>query len=248
MAYCTNTLVQELLGASIIDYINDLTLAQITVYIAKVDGRIDDRLGGLFFHFNETTSTPDTPDTIKEISRHWSAAESLRQLVGVNNEAAMTLAAQHEALAMNMLDWILASPDTWMRPETKTGETLTFGTSTGIGWDLEVEQAFLANTSPLASADPPNILPSTVRITGGTRVGADFTDAQLLLMRNGTEFTVEYNPGWQKWVFRALDSRLYTMITNGTLAVAYEWNYRRVRGVGDMSSPTMPKLLVSQFA
>lgn len=238
MAYCTNQLIKDVLG-TFVDYTNDLTVAQIDVYIAKVDGRINDRLGGFFYPFNATTDTPDTPDTIKEISRHWSIAESLRQLVAVNNEAAFDLAAKHEALAMNMLDYVLTNRDTWMLPETKSGDALTFGTG-AFAWSLLTSEAFLASSTPITSGDPPNILPSTVRISAGTGSGG-FDPTQL---RTGIDFYVTWRPEYRKWVFTAAESQL---LTSSGLQVTYQWDYRRLIAT-EQTPPSVPKILVSQFA
>lgn len=247
MAYTTNALVLDIIGP----YVNtttDLPTAEIDAHITRVDSKIRDRLGGLFYPFNALASTPDTPGMVQEISRHWSIAESLRQIVGVNNMSAMDLAAKHEAIAMNLLNSISESPETWMDPETKSGELLTFGTASALPWKLQIDQAFLAATSPLDSGDPPNILPSTVRCVTGTVTGSPgFVAGDLAYLRNGYEFLVSYDSGWQKWVFTAFDSRLYTNVTAGTLSVTYNWNYRRIRGsetVTDEEGGT----LMSEFA
>ena len=237
MAYTTNVLVLDVLGA-FVDTTNDLTTAEIDAHIARVDGKINDRLGGLFFPFNATGSTPDTPDTIKEISRHWSIAESLRQLVGTNNQGAMNLAEKHEGIALNLLDFILQDPDTWMKPETKSAEAVTFGAAPTYSWQLAENEVFLANTSPLDSGDPPNILADTVRIAAATGV----TDPTL--MRNDAsdgEFHVEFRRERRKWVLVAHDSTLYDATG---VTVTYEWNYRRIIGSESIQSAH----LVSQFA
>lgn len=230
MAYSTSDLVTDLIDPTgeFLDQLKTLTDAQIDAYIAKVDGKINDRLGGGFFPFNATTATPDTPDTIKEISRHWAMAESVRQLVGVNNQAAMDLADRHETIAMAHLQNVMTNG---LAPETAT-DTLTFGTADSVAWTLAVDEAFLAATTPLDSGDPPNILPSTVRITGGTYSGSGLTD-----MRNDVEFRVNYQPGYQRWVFTALLTDLYQDVTG--LQVTYEWNYVRIRGQESAVAPTL---------
>ncbi len=244
MAYTTNALVLDIIGPYVdtTAVTGDLPTAEIDAHIAKVDGRIDDRLGGLFYPFNATTATPDTPDTIKAISLNWSVAECLKQIVGVNNLGAMQLAEKHEGMALRDLEWIFLNPDTWMKPETKSAESLTFGSDQTYAWQLQDYEAFLSLTSPLDSGDPPNILPSTVRISAGTGV----TNATY--MRNGIEFTVAYSPQYQRWVFTALESKLYDGSITG-LQVTYNWDYRRQRGAETTTDDGIgAKKLMSQWA
>lgn len=244
MAYGTNQQILRVLGP-FVDTTDDLTAAEVDAYQAVVDGWIRDKLGAVYSPFNQVTESPATPKGIQQISRHWSTAESLRQLVGVNNVAAADLADRHQTIADTLLQGVMDSPERALAPELKSGEALTFGDATP-SWTLQSHESYIAGTSPIlanSGAHPPNVLKSTVRITAGTH--ATWSTADLLAMRMGREFTVFYSPEYRQWVFSASESGLHNGDTTG-LQITYEWDYRRVTGTEDVAG-SGGAILVSQF-
>jgi hypothetical protein len=156
----------------------------------------------------------------------------------------MEIAKEHQAVGDPLMQYILDHVDSWMKPETKTAEALVWGTGGSYSWELPTNQARIAATSPLTSGDPPSILPSSVRISavGG---GLSLTAEQLDMIRNGVDFTVEFDSQRMNWILTANDSVFYS--SGHTIQVSYEWNYRRLRGNDAADDVNVPVMLVSEF-
>lgn len=232
MAYCTNAHVIDMIGTNY-DSSNDLTSAEIDVYITRADALIDAESQPNYYPFNATgstktdgTDTYTTPKLVQMCSIHLATSYSMMQLRAMvpNNtlaEAALFHMDQGTVLLNKLRD-----PAFKLSPHTWRNYTLTFGTS-AVSWSLGSEEAFIEPTA-LDSGDPPNILEDTVRIgstTSTTRT--DVTAAQLQQARLGIEYTVRWDAKYQRYVFTANDPKLYS---NTTLKVTFEWDYRRDRG------------------
>ena len=194
--------------------------ADITDLIGQADDKVDAQLAAYYFPFNaHGSATHPTPDIVKQASRKIATGMALRQLGNVYNteDAERGQLLIEEGLADAL---VLVSGDVQLKLNSTTGEALTWGTGSP-SWGLQTDEAFLASTSPLDSGDPPHILTDTVRIDGGSGVTG------LTNMRNGTEFSVCWEIGYQRYVLKAHTSDL-TGATSPT--VAYEWDYRRMRG------------------
>jgi len=232
-----------------LDTTNDLTNEHIAAMIARVDHRILSKLGGVFSRFNELADSPQTPGTIQDISRHLAIAEGLRQIGATGNPGASRDAEDHELVANTLLADIMESPEKWMRLETVASELLTFGTEDGLDWTPGAYDAFLADSdpAPIVSGEMPSIVANTVRIVTATITGSSFDLAQLLRMRSGVEFSIHPSPGHRKWIFRADEPRLVSEITNGTLAVAYDWSYLRPAGASVDPADSGDGVLIGQW-
>lgn len=217
MAYCVAADVKDWIPATY-DSTTRMPDADITTLITKADGYIDAAAAQAGYNrFNATTATPATPEMVHLASRHLSTAFALEQ-INVNDNFRERI-ERHKQQAEEYI--ALLTSEYGLKPETKTNETLTFGSASREDWELDENQAFLAATSPLDSGDVPNIAAQTVSVYSATGI----TNPSQL--RNGIDFRVWYDQHWQKWVFERLTSDLQDA---ATVAVSYLWDYRRVRG------------------
>jgi hypothetical protein len=230
MAYVASADVIAWIGAAY-DSVSDLTAAHVADFITKADGRVNNAANEHFWPFNavdssatDGTDTYVTPADVEMASRHLAAYYALLQLKSKN------ATTQHDEMIgfhldqgeffLNQLRSGAALPANRYRDEG-----LTFGDGSQ-GWELSTSEAFLAATSPLDSGDPPHILADTVAISANSTRTAGPTAAELADMRLGTEYTVAFVDGYRRWVFRALDSRLYSDDVT-SLKVSYQWDYRK---------------------
>ncbi len=224
MALAERVGVIEALGPYV-DRENDISEDYIDDVIDKIGRSVQSELGGLFVAFNALTDTPVTPARIEGIVQNLSIARALRKLAAAGNHAAHLDADKFKNEAREELADIKNNPDKAMHFETKTGQALTFGTSDAFDWTVAEDEALIP--SPIASGDMPNIIASTVEFTAGTVNGGVFTDAQLLLMRQGVEYKAVPDYGRRSWILKALDSRIHKNVDAGTLEIKMQWNYRR---------------------
>lgn len=213
----------------------DLTDPQITEWIQYGTQQCDHVLMRDYVPFNDIANADyKTPAPVEMACAHIAAGYGLQQIkVGGQNTKLAEEIAWHMAQAygegdrVGLLGALLSDAPV---PYKAQAETIAWGTTdTNKPWMPGEYQAFLAEPTPLTCLKPPNILSDTVRIEGGTPDGnAGFTVQELLLMRPGHEYVVDFDRKRGKWLFTAKDRRLKDNVTG--LKVVYDWDNRRLFG------------------
>ena len=228
MAFCTAAQVKGKLsiGYSTTDVPDSSATANMPLadMIARADEIIMAALRPYCYTFNAIdTATWPVPAVINLMSIHFAASMAFEQLGLIQDNMGLASPARYHVEQGNALLATVLSRRGETELETTSAEALAFGSDSGISWEIGIDEAYLALTSPLASGEPPHIIRETVRLAITSAGTSSYTAAQLNQMRFGVEYGVRWDIARRKWIFTAFNQELL----KACVLVNYNWNYRR---------------------